>query len=68
MKKFLVVTATLIAVACNQQAAQTENIVDSTADAISDSLENKADSLRVTGDSITTSSSDSSRNEKMINQ
>ena len=66
MKKFLLLTAIVIAAACNQKATQTENIVDSTADAISDSLENKADSLRASGDSTHRPGTDSLQNEKMI--
>jgi hypothetical protein len=68
MKKFLVLTAIVFAAACNQKAARTENIVDSTADAISDSLENKADSLRVTGDTSEKRGTDSLQKGKTINQ
>ena len=67
MKKFLVLTAIVITVACNQKATQTENAVDSTADAISDSLENKADTIRISGDSSTTSGTDSLPGEQRIN-
>jgi len=68
MKKLLVLSAIVIAAACNQKATQTENIVDSTADAISDSLESKVDSLRVSGDTTKGSATDSLKEEKMINR
>ena len=45
MKKLLLVLAIGAFVACNDSASSTENDIDSTADAVSDSLENTGDSL-----------------------
>ena len=51
MKKILIIATIAAFSACNDRAVQTETTVDSTADAISDSLGNRGDSLSPAADS-----------------
>jgi hypothetical protein len=59
MKKFLLIAALGIFAACNERAAQTQTTVDSTADAISDSLGSRGDSLSSAVDSTSLPKTDS---------
>jgi hypothetical protein len=52
MKKFMLIALIAAFAACNERAAKTETTVDSTADAISDSLGNRGDSLSSAADTI----------------
>lgn len=63
MKKLLLILAIGAFVACNDNATSTENAVDSTADAMADSLENTGDSLSNKVDSTFEAKADSVENK-----